>query len=74
MAYEKMYLDLKESIVGDSNNWTHEEIKSRVKDSLNALWLFENGHLTPKIRCSDLNAMVNHYMAEDERPMFEGDY
>jgi hypothetical protein len=30
MSFEEMYIELKEALVGDSDNWTHEELVERA--------------------------------------------
>ena len=42
MDYKKMYEELKDALVGDSDNWTHEELKEHALKCVDALLREEN--------------------------------
>ena len=43
MTFEEKYEELCDLIKGDSPNWTHEEIKARLEEQVDALIEKENG-------------------------------
>jgi len=65
MNYQNMYEELKDILVGQSDNWTHEEIKERAKECIDAFYTLDSAELISDFEDSQIiNVLKNSHADE----------
>lgn len=64
MDYKSMYEELKEILVGESDTWTHEEIKERTTELIDAVYTLENSELVSDFEDSQIIRILKGFNHE----------
>jgi len=64
MNYKKMYEEIKEILVGQSDNWMHEEIKERTTELIDAVYTLESSELISDFEDSQIIRILKGFNHE----------